>query len=197
MKEKSSIDILIEFAKRKGFKYYTNSSVKNFHLSQNERFLSSKFVVFDLRDISDNSFIVFFDTFSSKAYTGDTYCGFYKLTEKCKNEMKILKRDWFDKLSFKKRLMTGNSFTDKNVTIFSENNEVDKFILNSEFIRKYLEISKRIMPLELLTVKNSESVVPELHGNNLIALKTNVWITDEKELEFFIEQGKILFNRLS
>ena len=197
MKEKSTIDILAEFAEQKGLKYYSNSNVKNFHLSLHERYASSKFVVFDLQNTDKNTFVVFFDYFASKAYTGETYCGIFKSIHKCKSEIKIQKRDWFDNLSFKKRIKTGISFIDKNVTVSSENKEVDTYIVNSDIIRKYLEISKRIMPLKLATIKNSESLVPELNGKNLISLTTNSWISDPGELEFFIEQGKELLRKIS
>lgn len=197
MKEKSTIDILIDFAKQKGLKYYTNSSTKNLILSTNERYSSSKFVVFNLHDTDNNTYVVFSDSFASKAYTGETYCGIFKLVGTCKSEMKILKRDWFDKLSFKKRVKTGSSYIDKNVTVFSTNNEYDSSIVNSDFIRKYLEICKRIMPLELATIKDSNSVIPELNGNNLIALRTNSWISDTMELEYFIEQGESLLKKIS
>lgn len=197
MKEKSTIEILVEFAKQKGLKYYTNSSVQKFRLSPSERYSSSKFVVFDLQDTSKNTFVVFYDTYSSRSYNGITYCGIFKLIRNCNNEIKVLKRDWFDRLSFKRRVKTGSRYIDRNVTIFSGKNDVDRSIVNSEIIRKYLQISKRIMPLELDTIKNSESVVPELNGNNLIALKTNSWISDTEELEYFIEHGVSLMKKIS
>jgi len=197
MKEKSTNEILSEFAKQKDLKFYTNSSIKKFHLSNNERFASSKFVVFDLQDQDKNTFFVFFDDYASKAFTSNTFCGIFKLTKKCKSEMNILKRDWFDLLSFNKRIKTGSSFIDKNVTVFSEEKDLDSSILNTGLIKKYLEMSKRIMPLEIATIKNSASVVPELNGKDLLSLTTNSWIYDPKELEFFIEQGRDLIRRIS
>ncbi|MBI9055989.1 MAG: hypothetical protein JEY96_19365 [Bacteroidales bacterium] len=191
--EKASIDKLEDFAKGKGIKYYTNSSLKNYSLVKNERYSSSKFVVFELQ----NLFLIFYDSYTPKAFTSSTYCGLFKKMPECKNEMKISKRYWLDNLSFRKRLKSGDSYIDNKVTIFSENNEIDRFILNSSTIRKYIEITKRIMPLEIVTIKNSMSVVSELNGNNLIALKSIDWILDTKELELFIEKGSELLNSIN
>jgi hypothetical protein len=197
MKEKSTIEILSEFAKRKGIKCHTSANYKNYLLSSFERYSSTKFVVFDLQDTDNKTFMVFFDSFASKAYTGTTYCGMFKMVKECRHEVKIQRRDWFDVLSFKKRVKTGSRLIDRNVSVFSESKELDRSIVNSEIIKRYLEISKRIKPLELATLKDSESLVPELHGNNLIALTTNSWIWDTKDLEYFIERGILLFRKIS
>jgi hypothetical protein len=48
MKKKTSIENLEDFAKEKGIKYYTNSSVSKNFLFPNERYISSKYIVYDL-----------------------------------------------------------------------------------------------------------------------------------------------------
>ena len=82
MKEKTSIENLEDFAKEKGYQFYTNSSVENHFLFPNERYTSTKFVVYDLNDISKKLFFIFYDSYSPKAYTGNTYCGLFKRKSK-------------------------------------------------------------------------------------------------------------------
>jgi len=158
MKEKSSIEILEDFAKRKEIRFYTNSSVKNNFLSPSERFSSVKFIVFDLGKVS--------------------------------------KSDWFDVISFKKRLKTGDPFIDKHLTIFSESDVVNTTLIHSKNMREFIQITEKIMPLELMTFQSSMSIVPELHGNDFIALRTNTWILDEKLLEYFMAKGSELLKRM-
>ncbi|RLD45505.1 MAG: hypothetical protein DRI89_00745 [Bacteroidetes bacterium] len=196
MKEKSSIEILEDFAKRKEIRFYTNSSVKNNFLSPSKRFSSVKFIVFDLGKVSKNLFFIFYDSFATKAQTSKTYSGLFMRTLKCKDKIKIMKRDWFDVISFKKRLKTGDPFIDKHLTIFSESDVVNTTLIHSKNMREFIQITEKIMPLELMTFQSSMSIVPELHGNDFIALRTNTWILDEKLLEYFMAKGSELLKRM-
>ena len=196
MKEKSSIEILEGFAKQKKIRFYTNTSTKNNFLSPNERFSSVKFIVFILDKIGKNLFFIFYDSYSTKAQTSKTYSGLFMRMANCKGKIKVMKRDWFDLLSFRKRLKTGNHFIGQHLTIFSKSNEVNTALMNSKNMRAFFQMAKEIMALELLTFQDSMSVVPELHGNDIIALRTNSWVLDKKLLEYFIEKGSELFSRI-
>ncbi len=197
MKEKSSIEYLEDFAKEIGIKYYTNLSVSKNFLFPNERYISSKFIVYDLNKRLENLFLVFYDSYSTKAYTSNTYCGLFKRITKCNNEIKIIKRDWYDFLSFRKRLKTGDNYIDKHISIYSELNAIDSSIVNSKTIREFVEINNKILALELTTRYESMSIVPELHGENLVALKTNAWILERDLLMMFIEKGSNLLEGIN
>ena len=196
MRKKTSIENLEDFAKEKGIKYYTNTSVSEKNLSPNERYISSKFIVFDLNQRLKNLFLVFNDSYSTKAYTSNTYCGLFKRIPKCNNEIRIIKRDWFDFLSFKKRFKTGDNYIDKHISIYSELNVIDSSIINSKTIREFVEINNKIEALELTINCESMSIVPELHGKDLIALKTNAWILEKDLLMMFIEKGSNLLGEI-
>lgn len=197
MREKTSIENLEDFAKEKGIQYYTNSSVSKNFLSPNERYISTKFIVYDLNQRLKNLFLVFYDSYSTKAYTSNTYCGLFKRIPKCNNEIKIIKRDWFDFLSFRKRLKTGDKYIDKHISIYSELNAIDSSIINSKTIREFVDINNKILALELTTRCESMSIVPELHGKDLIALKTNAWILEKDLLMMFIEKGSNLLEEIN
>lgn len=198
MQEKTSIEKLGEFAKEMGYSYYTHSNKRN-HLivAPAERFTKAKYIVIDLKPLMKDLFLVFFDVFSPKAYTGETYCGLFHRLSDCENEIKIIRRDWFDFLSFKKRHKFGDSFIDKKVTIFKDNNESIPLKINPRNIRKFIEINKQITPLEIVTIKNSLSIVPELHHNNWIALQINRhWLVDTTKLQYFIQEGAPLLKSM-
>ncbi len=196
MKEKTSIERLEDFAKEKGIKYYTSSSIKNHYLDSGQRNTSSKFIVYDLNQRSRNLFLVFYDSYSTEAYTSSTYCGLFKRIPKCNNEIKIIKRGWFDFLSFRKRLKTGDNYIDKHISIFSKAKAIDRSIINSKTIREFVEINNEIVGLELTTICESMSIVPELNGNDLVSLQTNNWIKDNDELMMFIDKGSRLLEKI-
>ncbi|MDO9512048.1 MAG: hypothetical protein Q7J34_09830 [Bacteroidales bacterium] len=189
MTEKSSIEILEEFAKRNSYRFYTHSSVYDHSLSTADRFTTTKFIVFDFTEISKNLYFIFYDLHSTKAYSGSTYCGLFKKIQKCNNEIRIIKRDWVDVLRFKKRFLSSDSYIDKEVSIFTENSSLDLSIVNSKNIRLFVDINKRISPLEMVSTRESWSIVPELNGNDLVAIKTNFWEMDFENLKYFIEKG--------
>ncbi|OFX26052.1 MAG: hypothetical protein A2041_09245 [Bacteroidetes bacterium GWA2_31_9b] len=191
--KKTSIEILESFAKEKGIKCTTNSSTRNYSLNQDERFTSSKFVVFDLDYLSKDMFLIFNDSYTPKAYASNTYCGIFKKIPECKSEIKMSKRFWFD---FRRRVKTNDSYIDKSVTIIGEDDKIDRNIVNSKMIGEFLEINKVFEPLELITINKSESNVPVLSGNNFIAIKTNSWILESRKLELFIEEGSKLFKSI-
>jgi len=191
--EKTSIELLEEFAKDRGIKCYSNSNAVNFSLVPNERFMNTKYVVFELEKNTNELYFIFFDSFSPKAYSSNTYCGIFKKIPECKSEIKMSKRFWFD---FRRRVKTNDSYIDKSVTIIGENDKIDRNIVNSKMIGEFLEINKVFEALELITIDKSESNVPVLSGNNFIAIKTNSWILESRKLELFIEEGSKLFKSI-
>ena len=191
--EKTSIEIIEEFAKSRGIKCYSNSNGVNFSLIPHERFLNTKYIVFELEKNEKELYVVFFDSFSPKAYTGITYSGIFLKIPECNNEIKVSKRFWFD---FRRRVKSNNSYIDKKVTIIGDNNKIDRNIINSNVIMEFLEMNKIIEPLELVTIKKSESIIPELNSNNFVVIRTNTWIIEERKLALFIEKGRELLNEI-
>ena len=191
--EKTSIEILEVFANVRGIKCSSSSNNVNFSLNPSDRFMNTRYVVFELEKNTNELYFVFFDSFSPKAYASNTYCGMFKKIPECKNEIILSKRYWFD---FRRRVKTNDSYIDKNVTIISENDKIDRNIVNSKVIGEFLEINKVFEPLELITISKSESIIPVLSGNNFVAIKLNNWILDSKQLELFIEKGSKLFKSI-
>lgn len=195
MKEKSYFESIEDYAREKGIPHHSNKSADNHLLHPAERYTSKKFIIFEL-DKKEKNFFIFFDSYAPKAYTSNTFCGLFKKILKCDNEIKIIRRDWFDALSFKRRLKTGDYFLDRNVTIYSQNSKINGSIINNKVVREFIDLNKVIQPLELVTQREAISIVPELNGQSLVALKTNSWIADHTELTLFIKKGLNLFSNI-
>jgi hypothetical protein len=191
--EKTSIEILEDFANVRGIKCYSNSNTVNFSLVPGDRFMNTKYVVFELEKNTNELYLVFFDSYSPKAYTGITYSGIFKKIPVCNNEIEVTKRFWFD---FRKRIKSNDSYIDKKVTIIGENNKIDRNIINSKVIMEFLEFNKIVEPLNFQTIRKYESNIPDLDGYNFVAIKTNTWVTEENKLELFIEKGRELLNEI-
>jgi hypothetical protein len=197
MNEKSSIQYLEEFAEKKEIPCHTSRVSRNYIFIQNERYASTKYVVFDLCKFCSGLYFIFFDSFSSKMGSTNTFCGFFKEFPKSDNNIKIVRRDWFDKLSFKKRFIAGDQYIDKHVTIFSELSRVDHIFLNKNIIKEFVDLSEQIKPIHIKVETDSYSVVKNLNNKNLISIQTNRWILDYTDLEIFLSKGIKLMNNIT
>jgi hypothetical protein len=193
MEEENYMDQLDRFAKESGLEYYSNSKVKKNTLIPGNKFTKTEFVVFDLPDAKDKLHLVFSDIVSSRLGSSSAYCGLFLNTKYCRNEIKVRPRFFIDRLSFAKRHKTGNSFVDKKAIIFRSNRESIPIKTDSGIIRKFLELNKTIQPMELVSLKNSFSSIPLLHGKNWIALIINgSWLLDLEKLKIFTAEGSKL-----
>ncbi len=193
MEEENYMDQLDRFAKETGFKYYSNSNVKKNTLIPGDKFIMTEFVIFDLPDVKDRLHLVFSDRMSSRLGSSSAYCGLFLNIKNCRNEIKVRPRFFIDRLSFAKRHKTGNSFVDKKAIIFRSNKESIPIKTDSGIIRKFLELNKTIQPMELVSLKNSLSLIPLLHGKNWIALIIDgSWLLDLEKLKIFTSEGSKL-----
>jgi hypothetical protein len=193
MEEKPYIEKLNSFARETGLKYYTNSNVKNFSLIQADRFLKSEFVIFDLPHIDNNMHLIFSDRLSGRAAGSNSYCGLFLKIAICKNEVKIRPRFFIDKITPGKRFKTGNSFTDKKVTIFTTTQESLPLKTDSIVIRKFIDLNKAIGPIELVSIHKSLSHIPLLHGHHWLAIVLDRrWLLDTKKLKILVDKGSEL-----
>lgn len=196
MNEKPYIEKLKVFAKETGLEYYTNSTVKNNVLIPDDKFSKSEYVIFDLPHTKNNLHLIFSDRLSSRVGSSSVYCGLFLMVRECKNEVKIKRRFFIDSLSFEKRHKTGNSFTDKNVTIYKSSKESLPIKTDYGIIRKFLDLNKAITPIELVSIKNSLSFIPLLHGKNWIALLINgSWLLEIDKLKTFVNNGSEILRK--
>ncbi|MCB0821889.1 MAG: hypothetical protein KDC09_04280 [Bacteroidales bacterium] len=193
MQEKSYIQYLDEFSKKTGLTYTSSASETKHTLIAADKFTNTKYAVFDLSRQLPGLYLVFSDTHSPRS--SYQFCGlFYKL-KNCNNENKIVKRYRIDSLNMKKRIKTGNDFIDKEVNIFAENENLNDIRINSENIRQFLEVNKKLRSFHLATICNSLSSVPLLKGQNWLAFQTESrWVLEYEELKFLHEKGSKLLS---
>jgi len=197
MSEKTSIEILIDFAEERNIPYFTKKKSKDFVFITNERYSSSKFIVYKLDKFYPGLYFIFSDSFSAKIGSKSTYCGIFKEFPEYIGNVKIIKRDWFDSFSFSKRYTTGDKYIDKNITIQAEYNNLNNSLTNTKNIEDFIELANKVTPISLEIMKDSISVIPELHGKNLISITTNRWILDYDELDILINKGSDLIKKIS
>lgn len=197
MGELSSMELIESYAKDRGIKYYTSNSSKDNILIATERYSSTKYIVFFLDNISPDLYLIFFDSFSSKMGSKSIYCGLFKEYKHYNADVKIIKRDWFDMFSSKKRFLTGDSYVDKKVTIFHKNARLNHSLASPNNIKDFLLLSKEVFPIMIEVEKDSRSIVKELNRKNLISITTNKWLFDFTEIDALINKGSKLIEKMS
>lgn len=197
MSEMSSIELLESYAKERGIKYYSSNISKDNKIDAGERYSATKYVVFVLDQISPELYLIFSDSFGSTAGMQSTYCGLFREFPRYYDDVKIIKRDWLDFFSSRKRFITGDNFVDKKVTIFYKNARLNHSLSAPNNIKDFLSLSKEIFPIMIEVEKDSRSVVKELNGKNLISLTTNKWLLEFEEIDTFIDKGSKLLENMS
>lgn len=193
MEEKTYIEILESFAKENALQFHTNLKVKKSVIIPSEKLAQSEYFVFDIPYNDNNLHLIFSDRNASGVGAGSSYCGLFLKIADCKNEVKVRRRFFTDTLSLEKRFKTGNSFTDKKVSIFCSSKERLPIKTDTGIIRKFIDINKAVMPMELVSIKNSLSFIPVLHGKDWLALVINrSWLLDSKKLKVLVKQGSEL-----
>lgn len=197
MSEKTSIERLIEFAKERNIPYFTKEKSKDFVFITNERYSSSKFLVYKLDKFYPGLYFIFSDSFSAKIGSKSTYCGIFKEFPEYIGNVKMIKRDWFDCLSLSKRYTTGDKYIDKKVTIQSEYYNLNNSLTNTKNIKDFIKLANKVTPISLEIINDYISIIPELNEKNIISLTSNRWILDYNELDILINEGSDLINRIS
>lgn len=196
MAELSSIDKVINFGKVNGLSYHTHKDVRKHLALVGNPYTKYEFVVIDLLEKNKKMHLVFSDIRTGNAGGSFAYCGLFVQIPVCKNEVKIRKRYFIDRFSFAKRHKTGNSFTDKKLSVFSENKEWIPINIDSIVARKFLELNKFLGPLELVSIKKSMSFIPTLYGKNWLAILLNRrWLVEPDKINQLREIGSELLLR--
>ncbi len=189
MNQEEKLQTLENFARKKGMSFYSCSEKKYNIPNLNQRFRASRYVIFDLQSEIEGLYFIFYD--SSTGYRGSysIYCGLFKEISDFKSNVQIVRRDWLDKLSFKKRYLSGDRYLDNNITIYAKPSNIDSSILSRDKLNEFVSLSNSIKPLCLETKLESMNIVPYLDGKNLISLTTSYWELDEQKLQGFINIG--------
>ena len=193
MNERSAFDILLDYAKEKGFDFDTNKTSKHF-IVPGDPLLNTKYVVFKKEDV----YFVAHDSYAAKAYLSKTFSGVYSVIDiKQDFECKIYKKDWLDKFLRKNRVKAGSKLIDDNLTITSDSRRFIPGLISDRHVKLFLELSDRITPIELLIQYNYLPFIRGLDKKRIIGLETNNWLYRNEDLDSLLNLGGELIENIN
>ena len=188
--EKSSIEILTEYAKKHNLKYWSNIHSTKGIIQHRGSLISIKFFVLEYINNSSSSYFGAFDSGRSSVYSGL----FENYSKQKVHELKVSPKFWIDRFSFQSKRKTGISELDKKLSINCESNKIVKDVVSPKVGMEFLKLSKSIAPIELIVDNNYLEYIPNLDWTSIVGIRTNRWITEETELRLFLEEGSKLLN---
>ncbi|MDL2224021.1 hypothetical protein LJB92_01765 [Bacteroidales bacterium OttesenSCG-928-M06] len=143
------------------------------------------------------NFIYFlaYDYYVPKAFLSTTFTGLYteiNLPEEA--ECRIYKKDWFDKFIYVQRQKTGIKYIDSNVTVTTSGWTPKN--LSEESINLFMELNKGDIPYKIIIEHNYMPRIINLEGKKVLAIETERWIEEKKELEILIKTGSNLIQSI-
>jgi len=189
-------NMLDNLSKEIGLSYYSHVEMDYSSLITDEIIIKPEFYVFDIPHYKDMH-LVFYDQSSVRSGSYNPFYGLYMKIPTCKNEIKMRKRFFIDVFNWSRKLKFDNSYVKRNAIIFIENNEKIPIKINSSSIRGFIDITKGIFPIDLLTIRKSRSLVPVLNGENWVRLgMSDRWEMDVKKIKYLVEKGSHFLSRL-
>ncbi len=190
--ENSSIELLEKFAKKNSFEYWSNIQPNKGVIQHRAKNIHVKNFVMEYPNAQNPIYFCAFDTGFRSVYSGL----FKNFSNTIIPEINLMPKFWIDKLSFNRSAKIGLSELDKKLRVISNNNSITKEVITQKVGDEFIRLSKKIEPLELVIEANQLNYNPKLDGKSIVGVKTNRWITDEKELKVFLELGSKLLNRI-
>jgi len=190
--EKSSIELLTDFAKRNNLHYWSDVHSNEVILSHMGSLVNTKFFILEYPTVTNTYFYCAFDSMARDSYSG--LFGNYSNREI--PELKVRPKFWIDFLSFRNKAQSGISELDKKLYINCSKDSFVKQVVNQKVGLEFLRLYNKVSPIELVVEENCMHYNPKLTDKSIIGLKTNRWITEEVELNLFLEQGSKLLNMI-
>lgn len=189
MMEKSSIDILTDFAKKHNYKYWSEVRPNESILPHRGKLINTKFFVLTYPKGSYSYYFCASDNGANSCYSG--LYGNYS-TQKTA-ELSLVPKSWIDRFLFKNIKKSGISSLDKKVTITCTSDSLVKMVVSPRMGDEFVSLSKKISPIEFVIEENDLIFNAEINSESVMGIKANRWIIDEKELKLILQHGsKIL-----
>lgn len=192
MEERSAFDILLDYPKERGLTFETNRSTERFHLSTNDPILNTKYVLFK----TDSILFYAFDSYAAKALTTKTFTGIYSVLDwKNDFECSVYKKDWLDSFLRKNKKKTGNKNIDRKLTITTKSAQI-KNIIDAEVAATFMQLAKRITPVQLIIQDDYLPMIKDLTGKKVIGIETSQWIYQHKDIDTLLKYGGEIMGRI-
>ena len=94
------------------------------------------------------------------------------------------------------KIKTGNKYVDDFLTITSKSNWIPKEGLSQENVSLFGKICEKIIPLTFLIQNDKLPMIKELRGKNVVGLENNEWISNNKDLDLLMNEGKELIDNI-
>lgn len=186
MTEKTSTEILLEYATKYGLVYETSEDQKNFVLSPNDPIRNTKYVIFK----KDNLYYCAYDSYGAKAGMSNTTSGVYSLINLPPDKnCRINKKNWLDRFLRQKKIKTGINYIDDNLTVTSESGWNPADCLSIQNVTLFQTISETISPLEIIIGEDHLGLISDLKGRMIVGLETNEWIYKPDDVKLLFESG--------
>ncbi len=188
--EKSSIDLLTDFARKNNLKCRSSVRSTKGIIQHRGSLIDIKFFVLEYFNNSSSYYFCAFDSGYRDVYSGL----FVNYSKQKVHELKVSPKFWIDKLSFQRKRMTGISELDKKLNITCNSDKIVKDVVTPKVGMDFLELSKKVAPIELIVDNNFLDYNPDLECSSILGIQTNRWILEEKELKLFLDEGSKLLN---
>ncbi|MCT4636367.1 MAG: hypothetical protein N4A72_01550 [Bacteroidales bacterium] len=193
MSDQSSGDIIVNYAKSRGYKYFTSTDAKQFVVAPVDRISKKKIVYFKVNDIV----FVAFDSYTVKAGSTNIFCGVYTtLDRNSYQDTYIIKREFVTRLFTINKVKTGNSYIDKKLIVSASGKSGKPIGIRERDADMFLDIHRQFAPLKIRAYKDWLNDIKEFNSKFTLGLEINRWILDFKELDSFIEKGSELIKSI-
>ena len=190
--EKSSIELLTDFAKKNNYSFLSNTQPNTSIISSMSSLVNKKFFVLEYTVGVHTYNYVAFDAGANYTFSGI----FRNYSNREIPELKVRPKFWIDFLTFRHKAQSGISELDKKLYINCSKDSFVKQVVNQKVGLEFLKLYDKVSPIELVVEENCMYYNPKLTAKSIIGLKTNRWITEEAELNLFLEQGSKLLNMI-
>lgn len=194
-KEKSSVEILKDIAKRSGWEFKANEQSYNLRHGH-----SIRNVIIRNHSIPNSYFI---SAQINKMYNYRIYSGvFFPLKAHDSYKLLIRKRDFTDKLSFRKnklRFIIGNSSFDSQIYIETNNDiQTHKLLSNSKIQMEIVEFLNLTERLQIGVNELNPDLNKELEGKSYLSVFMFLeWMQDKELIDKAFSLGELLNSKLN
>ncbi len=193
MSNQSSVDIVVNYAKSRGYEYVTSSDAKRFIVAPGDPISRKKIVYFKIEDI----IFIAFDSFTTNVGATNTFCGVYTLLDQTPHqETEIIKREFVTKLFTSNKIKTGNSYIDKKLIVSVSDKSGKPILIKESDADLFLDINRQFTPLKIRAEKDRLNEIKEFNSKFTLGLEINRWILDFNQLDIFIDRGSKLIKSI-
>jgi hypothetical protein len=194
MADKTAFDILFDNLSVRGLLPERQISERNFIVPGVDRMSNTKYIIAKYKTF----YFCAYDSHGTSAYSSKTFTGIYSsINLPPETDCHIYKKDWVDLILRKHKHKTGIKFIDENLTITSATDWTPSLLLNSTDVNLFLEINKRIEPLKITIQYDYLTLIEELKDKTIIGIETDLWLYEEKDLDFLLNFGGQLIENMT